>query len=134
MMKLGSQTASLSNHLLSRAVIGEPEVKAGMGVTFLSWTDRNPGTIFRVFTVGKATIIECRADDCIRVDANGMSEAQEYEYKIRPNGSRSYFRKNVKTGFWERVSKNEETGRWNKLNSGCGIRIGEREKYHDFSF
>jgi hypothetical protein len=52
MMKLGSQTASLSNHLLSRAVIGEPEVKAGMGVTFLSWTDRDPGTIFRVFTSG----------------------------------------------------------------------------------
>ena len=134
MMKLGSQTASLSNHLLSRAVIGEPEVKAGMGVTFLSWTDRNPGTIFRVMKVGKATIIECRDDDYKRIDKNGMSESQEYEYKIRPNGGKSFFRKNEKSGFWERVTKNESTGRWNKSNSGCGIRIGEREKYHDFSF
>ena len=134
MMKLGTQTGSMINHMLSRAVDGEPEVKVGMGVTFLSWTDRNPGTIFRVFTAGNATIIECRADDYKRVDSNGMSESQEYEYKIRPNGGKSFFRKNEKSGFWERVTKNESTGRWNKSNIGCGIRIGEREKYHDFSF
>ena len=133
-MKLGTQTGSPSNHLMSRAVVGEPEVKVGMGVTFLSWTDRNPGTIFRVMKVGKATIIECRDDDYKRIDKNGMSESQEYEYKIRPNGCKSFFRKNEKSGFWERVTKNESTGRWNKSNSGCGIRIGEREKYHDFSF
>ena len=134
MMKLGTQTGSLSNHLVSRAVIGEPEVKVGMGVTFLSWTDRNPGTIFRVMKVGKATIIECRDDDYKRIDKNGMSESQEYEYKIRPDGGKSFFRKNEKSGFWERVTKNESTGRWHKSNGGCGIRIGEREKYHDFSF
>ena len=81
---------------------------------------------------------ECDAanldDDYKRIDKNGMSESQEYEYKIRPNGGKSFFRKNEKSGFWERVTKNETTGRWNKSNSGCGIRIGEREKYHDFSF
>ena len=134
MMKAGTQTGSMVNHLLSRAVDGEPEVKVGMGVTFLSWTDRNPGTIFRVFPVGNATIIECRQDDYVRVDKNGMSECQDYVYKIRPGGSKFYYRKNVKTGFWERVSKNEETGRWKKMNSVCGILIGKREKYHDFSF
>ena len=133
MMKLGTQTASLSNHLLSRAVVGEPEVKVGMGVTFLSWTDRNPGTIFRVFTVGKATIIECRDDDYKRVDSNGMSESQEYEFFLKVNGRKSYFRKNEKSGLWERITKNEETGRWVKAG-GQGLRIGEREKCHDFSF
>ena len=132
MLKLGTQTASLSNHLLSRAVIGEPDVKPGMGVTFLSWTDRNPGTIFRVFAVGKSMMIECRDDDYVRIDKNGLSEAQEYEYKIKVNGAKRYFRKNARTGFWESVRKNGETGRWIKCSGG--IRIGEREKYHDFCF
>lgn len=64
-MKLGTETASLINHLHSRAVIGQPEPVIGMGVTFLGWTDRSAGTIFRVFKQpGKAglTIIECRND------------------------------------------------------------------------
>lgn len=132
MLKIGTQTGSLTNHLLSRAVIGEPEAKVGMGVTFLSYADRNPGTIFRVFAVGKSTMIECRDDDYVRTDKNGFSEAQEYEYKIKVNGSKRYFRKNAKTGFWESVRKNEETGRW--IKGSGGIRIGEREKYHDFCF
>ena len=131
-MNLGSQTGSLSNHLLSRAVIGQPEVQVGMGVTFLSWTDRNPGTIYAVTKVGKNTIIECREDDAKRIDSNGMSEAQEYEYIQRPDRA-PYFYRVGRNGLWEQIRKNEETGRWVKGGSR-GLRIGEREKYHDFSF
>ena len=34
-MKLGSQTGSVINHLYSRAVIGQPKPKVGMGCTLL---------------------------------------------------------------------------------------------------
>ena len=40
-MNIGTQTSSLVNHLYSRMTIGEPEPTVGMGVTMLSWSDRN---------------------------------------------------------------------------------------------
>lgn len=131
MLKLGSETGSLVNHIHSRAVIGQPEPKVGMGVTFLHWTDRSAGTIFRVFTVGKTTYIETRDDDYKRIDKNGMSEEQDYEFKTRVNGCKRYFRIGRK-GFWESVKQNE-AGRWVKSGSR-GLRIGDRDHYHDFSF
>lgn len=131
-MRLWIETNSLANNLLSRAVIGEPEPVVGMGVTFLRWTDREPGTIYGVFKAGKSTFITVAADDAKRIDKNGMSECQEYEYTPRPDGYKSVFRKNLKNGRWERVTKNQ-SGRWVKAG-GEGLRIGEREKYYDFSF
>ena len=131
MLKLGSETGSFVNHIKSRGVIGQPEPVVGMGVTFLHWTDRDAGTIFRVFKIGKTTYIETRDDDHKRIDKNGMSEEQDYKFKTRVNGSRKYFRIGRK-GFWEQVKQNE-AGRWVKAG-GCGLRIGERSAYHDFSF
>lgn len=130
-MQLGTQTASLVNHLHARGVIGQPTPVAGMGVTFLRWTDRSPGTIFRVFTVGKTQYIETRDDDYTRTDKNGMSESQEYTFKTRVNGRRRYFRIGRK-GLWEEARQNEQ-GRWVKAG-GPGLRIGDRGAYHDFSF
>lgn len=130
-MRLGSETASLVNHLQSRGVIGQPAPVVGMGVTFLHWTDRSPGTIFRVFTVGKTQYIECRADDYKRTDKNGMSEEQEYRFTTKVNGGRSYYRIG-RNGLWEAVKQNE-AGRWVK-SGGAGLRIGDRDAYHDFSF
>lgn len=130
-MNLGTQTGSLVNHLQSRAVIGQPEPAIGMGVTFLSWTDREPGTIVNVFKIGKTQYIECTDDDYKRIDSNGISESQKYEYTTNPDGYRSTFRIG-RSGKWESVSKNEN-GRYVKTG-GYGLRIGQREKYHDFSF
>jgi hypothetical protein len=131
-MKLGTQTASLVNHIHSRSVVGQPAPVAGMAATILHWTDRSPATIFRVFTVGKTTYVEARANFYERTDKNGLSESQEYTYKTNVNGSRYVF-KMEKNGTWTAVRKNEETGRWIK-SGGPGLRIGRREKYHDFSF
>jgi hypothetical protein len=130
-MRLGSETNSVVNHFASRGVIGQPTPVVGMGVTFLHWTDRDAGTIFKVFAVGKTTYLECRADDCKRVDKNGMSEDQDYEFKTKVNGAKSYFRVG-RSGLWESVRKND-SGRWVK-SGGCGLRIGARDAYHDFSF
>jgi hypothetical protein len=131
-MRLGSETNSVVNHLFSRSVKGQPSPVAGMGVTFLHWTDRAPGTIFKVFVVGSRTVIECRADDYKRIDKNGLSEDQDYEFTTKVNGGKSYFRRE-NDGKWQSVKWNPEIKRWVK-GGGAGLRIGHRGAYHDFSF
>lgn len=131
-MKLGTETGSLVNHLYSREVIGEPEPTVGMGVTMLSWTDRYPGTIIRVFRVGTSTYAEVQNDKAIRVDNNGASEQQTWKCSPNKGGSVTTYRKG-KTGIWEHVAKNPDTGRYKK-SGRFGLRLGVRERYYDFSF
>lgn len=128
-MKLGSQTGSVMNHLYSRMTVGEPELVVGMGVTFLSWTDRSPGTIVEVNM--KKRYIVATDDTYKRIDDNGMSECQEYEYTTNPDGYKRYFRKD-KNNQWRAMHHNEN-GRL-VYSGGNGLRVGEREKYHDYSF
>jgi len=128
-MKLGTQTGSVMNHLYSRMTVGEPELVVGMGVTFLSWTDRNPGTIVEVNNAKRYIVVT--DDNYSRIDNNGFSECQEYEYTTNPDGYKRYFRKD-KNNQWREMRHNEN-GRL-VYTSGCGLRVGEREKYHDFSF
>ncbi len=131
MLRLGTQTGSLVNNILSRSVIGEPEPEIGMGATLLSWTDRNPATIVSVFTKGKTLYIGVNEDDAVRTDSNGYSESQSYEFSFNTSVYVQYYRKNAK-GTWESVYINPETGRFVK---GCGsISIGRRDKYWDPSF
>lgn len=131
-MKLGSQTGSVINHLHSRAVIGQPEPKPGMGCTILHWTDRDAATIFRVFRVGKATIVETRDDHSRVIAGSGHDGSAEYEHKIDVKGYTRNFRR-ADDGTWHAVRKNAATGRWVKA-SGAGLRIGDRDSYRDPSF
>lgn len=128
MLKLGTETGSLTNHLRSRMVNGQPEPVVGMGATLLHWTDRTACTV--VGWDGK--ILTVQGDNAKRVDSNGMSECQDYEYTPNPNGGLSYFKK-TKSGFWVGVRKNPETGRWVQ-SRGAGLTLGVRMQYHDFSF
>lgn len=134
MLKIGTQTGSVVNHIYSRSTLNQPKVEVGMGATFLSWTDRNAGTIIEVIGDGisAGTIIVVQQDQAIRTDKNGYSEDQTYEYSRDPNGYTQTFRLNKK-GFWEGITKNSETGRWNKCSNG-GVRIGTRESYRDPCF
>jgi hypothetical protein len=127
-MKLGTQTGSLTNHILSRAVVGQPEPVVGMGATVLSWTDRHAATIVGV----AGDIITVQEDRSFRTDNNGMSESQTYRFMRDPIGSRHQFRR-TKTGQWQEVTYNSKTKRYSKTE-GHGLRIGEREEYRDFSF
>jgi len=74
-MKLGTQTGSLVNHLMSYDK-NMPEV--GKGATELLWSDRHA---YQVTWVSddkkKCTIRRC---DAQRIDNNGMDESQEYDY------------------------------------------------------
>lgn len=130
-MTAGRDTGSLVNHLISRSANpAQPEV--GGPATLMSWTDRNPGTVISITKVGKTEIIAVQADNYRRIDDNGLSELQTYEYSPNPDGYVSYFRAS-KTGGWEQVIRNPETGRWKKISNG-GVYFARREKYHDFSF
>jgi hypothetical protein len=46
-MKLGSETGSLVNHLMSSRSNTEPNI--GTPATLLSWTDRSAATVTKVF-------------------------------------------------------------------------------------
>jgi hypothetical protein len=129
-MKLGSQTGSVTNHLYSRAVIGQPVPTVGMGATILGWTDRHAGTIVEVIKGGK--YIAVTRDRAKRIDKNGMSEMQEYAYTSDPDGAKHWF-KQEKDGRWSSVTQNSETGRFKKDQSE-GLRIGVRDSYYDYSF
>ena len=132
-MKLGSQTNSLTNHILSRAVIGQPEPVVGMGATILSWTDRHPATITKVQTDTQGRwIVTVQEDQAERLDDNGFSESQKYKFSLNPNGFTSWFRFETGKG-WREITPGKKLNSW-KLSEGHGLRIGERNKYHDFSF
>ena len=129
-MRLGTQTGSLINHVLTFGMKpAAPEV--GAPATICYWSDREPATVFRVFMVGKSIIVETRDDDCVRVDNNnGISEAQEYEYKTKVNGHKRYWR--ITDKGVQAVEQNGG-GRWVKGPSGAVV-FGRREKFHDYSF
>lgn len=129
MMKIGSQTGSIVNHIHSRAVIGQPEPIVGMGATVMGWTDRYPATV--IAWDGK--IVTVQEDHAKRVDNNGMSEMQDYEYTRNDQGSVHMFKREA-SGMWCEVRRNHATGRMNKVQGGKGFRIGTRDKYHDYSF
>ena len=128
-MKLGTQTGSLVNHVLSSRTTGEPPY-VGMPATLLSWTDRNPATVVEVNNLKRYIVVQ--EDDARRIDRNGLGEQQVYEYTPNPNGHRRIFRK-MKNGQWAEHFVNPETKRLVKASS-CGLRLGHREKYEDPSF
>jgi hypothetical protein len=127
-MNAGTQTGSLVNHLYSRMTIGAPEPTVGMGVTMLSWTDRDAGTIVEVNM--KKRYIAVTEDRAERIDNNGISESQEYKFTPVLDGHLNYYRKDKK-GQWRRCYHNQN----GRLVFGTGgLIVGRREKYYDFSF
>src|SRR5690606_11035234 len=111
---------SLDNRLMDGAKQKTPEV--GMGATEILYTDRHPYTIIEVNE--KKTRIVVQQDNAKRIDNNGMSETQCYEYSPNPEA-----RKRVltlrKTGQW--IEKGESL-------KGNKYLIDYREEYRDYSF
>lgn len=127
MMKLGTQTGSLMNHIYSRVTNPQPEV--GMGVTICMWSDRHAGTIVAI----EKDILVVADDDVKRIDSNGISESQEYKYTTNPNNRKTYWKKD-KSGKYCEYYMNRDTNRYNKCGTGCHLGIGYRQEYYDFSF
>jgi hypothetical protein len=134
-MKLGSQTGSVMNHLAARGVIGQPSPHIGMGATILHWTDRSPASIIAVIKRKDDRIyLEVQEDNYKFISGSAQSESQEYEYSPNPNGSIRTFRQEP-NGMWQEVVAGKRPGTFKKASGGgCGLRIGERERYYDPSF
>lgn len=130
-MKLGTQTASLVNHIYANMAPMEPIIMdmVDMPATLLMWTDRKPATVINQFKKGKYFYIEVQEDNAEYVGEVHMSDAQEYTYSRNPNGYVTTWR--IDDGF-KQVTKSE-SGRYKLINLG-GLHIGKREKFHDYSF
>ena len=126
-MKFGTETGSLINHLFSGSAFHKPEI--GEGATLLSWTDRYPATVIDYDE--KKKIVTVQDDKYVRIDKNGLSESQTYEYAANTDGCTRTFKHNGDK--WYPVVFNKESKRWNKVNA-CGVLIGRREKYNDPTF
>lgn len=93
----------------------------GMGATYLGHSDRHPYTVISVSKSGKTITVQ--ADNAKRIDNNGMSESQTYEYTPNPEGA-------IRTC---RLSKD---GNW-RMSGGDYrpvIMLGRREEYYDYSY
>lgn len=114
---MGFTTGSLVNLMQSRSAAAHPVApEVGMGATELCWTDRHAYTVVAVSPSGKT--ITLQADTATRVDNNGMSECQNYEFSRDPNGQLV-------------------TARLTKKGWACKGRrfsLDSRSEYHDFSF
>ena len=113
---------SINNRLMESCKGDVPVV--GMGVTECLWSDRHPYEIVEVQDERHITI---RPLGYKRIDNNGMSECQEYEYYSLPdNGTIRLYR--AKDGRWvRRVGKNG-------VDRSSGWYIGKAEAYYDPCF
>lgn len=113
---------SLTNRVMENSRGAQPEV--GMGVTQCLWSDRHPWEIIAVKDDRHITV---RKLDAKRIDNNGFSECQEYEYTSNENNP-VYTLYKTKKGKWViRVGKNG-------VDSSYGWCIGVAEEYYDFTF
>ena len=117
------------------------EVKVGLGGTEYRWSDRRPYTVCVVHNNWNKKgyeIIGVQEDDVKRIDNNGMSEDQQYEYA--PNIENFvYYLKSEKVQtqngirkIYQPVHWNPKTNRWNK--GGRAVTLGRRNYYYDYSF
>lgn len=111
---------SLDNRLMESSKMPKPEV--GMGATECFYSDRHP---YEVIAVKDDRHITVRALDSKRIDSNGMSESQTYEYFSNEN--------NPPVNLF--LTKQ---GKWRaKIGRSLGVNcfyIGHAEKYYDYSY
>ena len=106
------------------------EIAIGMGATMSVGSDRYPATVVEIEMVKDVMYVTLQSDEYKRIDKNGFSESQEYEFNPDPNGS-LYIVRLDKKGRWEQVYKNKETNRWNKYSHSSRFYIGDRDAYSD---
>lgn len=122
---MGNFTNSLvSNIYLSASNTPTPEV--GMGATIAMWSDRYAATIVEVVRfktgqrAGQVKTVVVQRDHVKRVDTNGMSDAQNYQYSPNTQAARQAFNVNSK-------------GQFNS-KGGDKLIIGVRDEHYDYTF
>lgn len=111
------RTGSLVNMLMDGATTVEPEV--GMGATLVYWTDRAPATVVEVSKTGHKIVVQ--EDTATRTDSNGMSDAQSYSYERNESGRLH-------------EATRRKDGSYRLKGGTTRVLLGNRSKYHDYSF
>lgn len=116
-LKLGTQTGSLFNHLMSN---GSTAPEVGKGATVLHWTDRSAYFVTWVSEDKKRCKIE--RPICKRADKNGMSDDQDWIYEIDPTA--------------QPIELKFTYGKWRDAETKhiYNIRFGFMSEYYDYSF
>lgn len=104
------------NNRIMEHTTGKPEV--GMGATICQFSDRTACTVIEIKSAHRIVV---QQDNAIRIDSNGMSDSQDYRYEANPEG--------IKTIFTKR-----RNGVWREHLGSVGLRLGDRDHYHDFGF
>lgn len=111
---------SLQNRLEEGVTVEKIEV--GTLATEMCYSDRHP---YEIIAIKDDRHITARQLDAKRIDGNGFSESQDYEYTSNPdNRAVNLFK--------------TKDGRWRE-KYGCGslgncFALGFAEEYYDFSF
>ena len=117
-----------------------PEI--GMGATEYMYSDRHAYSVASYHPNWRNKgfeIVGLKRDHAKRVDGNGMSESQTWEFTPNPESNPSFLRSKFydhpklgKVKIYEPVTWNQKSNRWNK--GGNNIVIGHRSEYYDYSF
>ena len=120
-MKYGSLINLISD------TVSTGDIEVGTGATILKWTDRDAATVVEVVRyksgsrIGQISGVYVTTDKAVRVDSNGMSESQQYEFTTQWDAERVLFTR-------------RGDGRFVQAGGTSALRIGSRDKYYDFSF
>lgn len=134
---------SINNRIAESACLFpvDYKVEVGLGGTEYRWSDRRPYSVCVVHNNWKNKgyeIIGVQEDDAKRIDKNGMSEEQHYEFSPNIENCVYYLKSEiVETDkglrkLYQPVTWNNKTNRWNK--GGRAVTLGRRNYYYDFSF
>lgn len=107
--------------------MSQANFEIGQGATLSVGSDRYAYTVTSMVTLN---IIEITRDSVKQIgDYYGK---QEYQYTPNPNGAKLYFKWDK--GSWYEVTRNLNTGRWNKVRTSYRLFVGTRNEYSDPSF
>lgn len=112
-----SEAGNLTNWMM--AGTGQRTPQVGDGCTILMYKDRHAATIIDINKTGKT--IKVQIDKATRIDSNGMSESQTYEYTPNPTAPSQIFRRT-------------KDNRWKELKGSSYLLIGKRDEFYDFTF
>lgn len=124
-LKLGTQTGSFFNHMMSA---GKALPEVGKGATKLFWSDREAWFVNHVSNDKKTCIIE-RAN-AVRTDNLGMSDQQDYRYDRHENPQQVTLKFRYQNWWEEYYCPYDNKKKYNKIN----IAFGFMREYYDFSF
>ena len=109
-------------------VIIDDVLNVGDGVTLNYYSDETPATIIEIDPKGRW--IKVQEDIAKRIDNNGMSDCQDYEYSRNTNGVIHTFYKTRRKDF----TLFTDTGKGTNNHYGIYLTLKLRRAYFDYSF